>query len=89
MSVFSKEEINIDFFNEIKRLKEELLKWETGQRQTSEHYNKYKLRGIQLEEQDEEIARLREELKQIKARSNSFDENDIDRIKQVGKNIFF
>jgi len=60
MGKMSQEEINVDLFDEVKRLKEELLEWETGQRQTSKDYNAYRERGIQLYEKDERIKELSE-----------------------------
>lgn len=89
MGKLSQEEINVDLFNEIQRLKEELSEWKTGQRQTSEHYNNYKARGVQLQEKDEEIAELREKLKQIQSPSTSTVKIDTNRITKVAKHTFF
>lgn len=58
MGKMNQEEINVDLFDEVKRLKDELLEWETGQRQTSKDYNAYRERGIQLHDKDERIQEL-------------------------------
>lgn len=61
----NQEEINVDLFDEVKRLKDELLEWENGLRQTSQDYNAYRQRGVQLYEKDKRIEELEEVLKEI------------------------
>ena len=65
MGKMSQNEINVGLFDEVKRLKGELLEWETGQRQTSQDYNAYRQRGIQLYEKDQRIEELEKVLKEI------------------------
>ncbi|WP_405101743.1 hypothetical protein [Oceanobacillus sp. FSL H7-0719] len=53
------EKIN-HIFDQNKQFKEDLIKWETGQNQASQHYNAYRQRGIELHEKDEEIKELKD-----------------------------
>jgi len=65
--------------NTIKKLQEELMEWESGQRQTVQDYNAYRDRGVQLYEKGQKIKELTEENERMKRiiKSNAFviDEN--------------
>ncbi|WP_299831422.1 hypothetical protein [uncultured Metabacillus sp.] len=76
--------MNIDLFNEVKRLKEELLEWETGQRQTSEHYNAYRARGVELFEKDQRIKELNDA---IAFAINYLSSSDIGQVQTVVKSL--
>ena len=62
------QEMNNKIINDLRKenaqLKDELLQWETGQKQTERHYNAYRQRGIELFEKDKRIEELKTEKKE-------------------------
>lgn len=59
------EELICKLKERVEELEEELLKWQTGQHQTSRHYNAYRDRGVELFEKDQLIQRYKQALEDL------------------------